>query len=113
MDQEAHWIWANTGTNSGSVDACTGSYEMGKDTICSHPDNEVACRRYTTNGGRRINCNAARQRYQEDYLQISACHHSGGRTAAGARADFRAHIHTHDLDDDDQDDDDQDVAADA
>ena len=74
VDEEAHWIWANTGTQDGK--SCTGKSD------CAIPDNEVACCRYTTNGGRRINCNAARQRYQEDYLQIAACHHSGGRTAA-------------------------------
>ena len=74
VDTEAHWIWANTGTDDNG--ACTGKSD------CSHPDNERACCRYTTSGSHRINCNAARMRYQEDYLQISACHNTGGATSA-------------------------------
>lgn len=74
VDSEAHWIWANTGSQDGA--ACTGKSD------CAHPDNEHACCRYTTTGSRRINCNAARMRYQEDYLQIAACHNTGGATAA-------------------------------
>lgn len=63
IDAEAHWIWADA---EGDGPA----------------DGEQACCRYTTSGSHRINCNAARSRYQEDYLQISACHTSGGATGA-------------------------------
>ena len=77
VDSEAHWIWADTGTQDGA--SCTGKSD------CAHPDNEHACCRYTTTGSRRINCNAARMRYQEDYLQISACHNTGGATNANGQ----------------------------
>jgi hypothetical protein len=63
IDAEAHWIWADA---EGDGPA----------------DGEQACCRYTTSGSHRINCNAARSRYQEDYLQISACHTTGGATGA-------------------------------